>query len=354
MNPLFARYPFLSDARAAVEAADIDLVDVVTTRRSPIVDRALERIEGAIHVGRVPDPLSDSRVELLSYPVARVLVSLVNDPALTERYALAEARRAFDLLASDMDAEQELRSSRGIRLQREDLLADFGVAEAIQSTDNGFIVAVMPYLSLASAMRDRKWRLINRRLAGGWVPVTKTEGDELIREMIRERVGEGLPLDVPEIIATELNAEVAEIEGTLANVLIPDDVDRVIPAAFPPCLDNLVTSLSEEGDLTRIERFTAIAFLAAIGLDEDELVAFLGATGSVEERLRREWHSIHGGTSSTAYPPPSCATLETAGVCVDQPDECDTIGHPVVAYAKRVQEYTDVPDWREDRSPESA
>ncbi len=347
MDPLYARYPFLADARAAVETADVDILDVVETRESPIVERALERIDGAIDDGRVPDPIRDSRVELLSYPIARVLVSLVDDPALTERYALAEARRGFDLYAADREADAGLRSSRDHRLSRDELLSDFGLRGDVIEKDEEFTVSVFAYLELASDRRASNWRLINRAVRGGHVPVSNMELDELLREAIRCRVGEDLPLDVPEVIADALDTEVAQIAGILADVPLPGRLDRVVPAAFPPCIDAAISGMREERERSAIERFAAISFLCAIGMSADEVVTFIDPIEENEQTtLRHMVRHIHGTTSSTAYPPPGCAAMEAAGGCVNDPNRCKDVGHPLIAYENRLEDYLDAPDWR--------
>ena len=77
MEPRHARYPFLEGAREAVRAADVDLAEIATAGRGPVLTRALERVRNAIDHGVVGDPHPTLRVELLSYPLARVLVSVV-------------------------------------------------------------------------------------------------------------------------------------------------------------------------------------------------------------------------------------------------------------------------------------
>lgn len=355
MEPRYARYPFLGDARAAVEDADIDLADLVLAERSPVVDRAVERVEGAVAAGRVPDPIGDARVELLSYPVARVLVSLVDEPVLTDRYALAEARRAYDLLQEELDADETLRSASADRITRDELLADFGLEEAVAADGEHFELAVTAYLALSTDLYGDEWRLVTRGLADGRLPVTRRELDELLREAIRDRVADGLPLRVPDRIAAALGPEVDTIERSLADVRVPTDVDTVVPGLFPPCLSALIDRLRGGESLSDFEQFAAVSFLATIGLDEEEMVEFLEADSSAREQLvRYQTKHVHGDTRSTAYPPPSCATMQAAGACVDAPDRCDDDRHAVAAYARRLSEAGEVTDWRLGRGSEPA
>lgn len=353
MDSLYALYPFLEDARAAVEDTDVDLADVVTREDSPIVERAIERVEGAIHTGQVPDPIPDVRVELLSYPVARVLVSLVDDEALTNKYALAEARRAFRLFEADREESTTFRSGREHRLTREQLLADFGLSDAVRERTDGVDVTVTAYLRLTSELRDRNWRLVSRALSEGRVPVRAGELDDLLREAIRERVADGLPLSVPEQVAGALESDVERIDTMLAELRVPHDIDTVVPAAFPPCFGALIDELRAGEELRAFDRFAAITFLRSIGLDTAELVAFLDPETSNEaQQLRYAADHLHGETRSTAYPPPSCAAMQAADVCVDDPDRCEDVGHALLAYVNTIEANPEAIDWRE--RPESA
>lgn len=347
MDAVAARYPFLSTARAAVEEADVDLGAVVRADDSPIIEHAVERIEGAIRDGRVPDPAADPERELLSYPMARVLVSLVNEPVLTDRYALAEARRAMDLLASDQETAG-LRSTGTESLTREDLLAELELADRIVEAGDGHTLAVTTFLGLTSDLRDSSWRLVERRLAEGRVRIDTDELDVLLREAVRHRVRSDLPLEVPEEIADELAAQVDAIVGLLADVRLPTDIDVVSPAQFPPCLAALVDRIRGGESVRPIERFTVVSFLCAIGLAADELPAFLAVDSTSDERTL-EYMASHvcGESSATAYPPPSCETLEALDVCVDVEDRCLDAGHLLIGYQRRLGAAADVTDWRE-------
>ncbi len=336
MDSRHARYPFLDDAKSAVDRADIDPVELVHEESSPVLDRALERVQSAIRDGRVSDPVSSTRVEVLSYPIARILVSLVENPVLSDRYALAEARRAFDFLEGELDPGPELRSVDREPLTREDLLEEFGLAERVREVDGGYAMGVTAYLKLSTELRGAEWRLVNRALADGEVPIREPELRSLLREAIRLRVADGLPLDVPEPIASALAEQVRAIQTSLASVSIPTDIDRVEPELFPTCMAELHERAQRGEDLDATERFVLVAFLCAIGADDDRVADLLGADRPSErERVAYQVERLHGETRSTAYPPPGCETLSTMGLC-PYDEACQEHGHPIETYAERL------------------
>lgn len=351
MQPLHARYPFLTVSREAVETADIDLATLVREERTTVVERALERIEGAIFDGRVPDPVGNARTELLSYPVARILISLVDEPVLTDRYALAEARRAFDAMIEDFSDRYLLRSGRSQRLTLSAVLEDFGLADALTLGEDTHRMQVTTYLSLTEDLNESRWQLSTRDLQDGVLTITHPELETLLREAVRRRVASGLPLDVPPAIAATLAADVEAIERSLADIRIPSSIDTVDPDHFPPCMTALIERWNDTADLSDIERFAVVSFLSTIGFDADDLVSFLDVNDP--DTLRYQAEHVYGETGSTAYAPPSCAALQSVGGCVDDPDTCASIGHPVAAYATALERAEHISDWRRSSRADS-
>ncbi|MFC7176515.1 hypothetical protein [Halosegnis marinus] len=198
MQPLHARYPFLAAAREAVEAADVDLAAVVREGGAP-VERGVERVERALVDGTVaPERSWSTRAELLSYPVARVLVSLVDVRGAVEKYARAEAALAYERFTDDFDDDTRLKSANREGLSLDAMLADFDLAVGVTPTGDGrFEVAVGTYLDLAAPLDGKRWRLAVRPLADGFVAVSRRELYELLREAVRERVADGLPSPCP-------------------------------------------------------------------------------------------------------------------------------------------------------------
>jgi len=352
MEPLHARYPFLDDARQAVEAADVDLLAVVE-REQPIVDRALERVERALDDGEVGDAHRRTRVELLSYPVARVLVSLVDEHVLTRKYARAEAWTAYERLRGELTASDDLKSTTADRLTLGTLLSEFDLAETVREEPDGFTVGVGPYLDLAAELRDEQWRLVNRALDDGRVPVSRGELLVLLRQAIENRVTEGLPLSVPDPIATALAEERGHLETQLAELDLTREIDTVVPELFPPCMEHLLDQVQKGEHLEHHSRFAIASFLTSIGMNTDEIVELFQVNpGFGEEATRYQVDHIRGATSPTEYSPPACATMQSYGDCVNMDDLCETISHPLGYYEKKLDnaEEDELVDWREQNA----
>jgi len=328
MERRHARYPFTRDARTAVEDAGADLAALVDDD-DPAVERAVERVEHSLVEGTVGDPRRVTRTELLSYPVARVLVSLLEEPTLVRRYAAAEAATAAERFRADLAADDLASTGDGVDLDW--LLAEFDLGDAVRRVDAGtdgepFRVAVGPYLRLAPGGDD--WRLVARPLADGEVPVTREELFALLESAVRARVAADLPLSVPPAVAEPLAPVVDDVAGLLdeRDLPPPEAVAAVERPQFPPCMAALYERVEAGEDLPAHSRFALVTFLSAAGLDADDVAAVFADAGP--ETARHQAERVGDG-----YAPPSCATMQELGDCVNRDDRCATIDHPLNYYA---------------------
>ena len=350
MERLHARYPFLEASREAVEAADVDLASLVAAG-GPAVERGHRRVQRALLEGTTtaeePRAYSD-RAELLSYPVARVLVSLLDVPGAVEKYAAAEAATARERFVEDFEADIELRSTDEGRLALERLLSDFGLSGQVTPVGDGsFDVAATAYLRLSASLSGDDWRLVARPLSDGRVPIDRPELYTMLREAVRRRVEEGLPLSVPEAIADPLSTELAAVRRSVADVDPPMEFESAAPGLFPPCMRALLSRMRDGESLPDHSRFALVSFLAAVGLDSESTVALCDVSGEAAEAVEAQFERLADEEGGIAAPP-SCAVMVEYGDCVDRDDLCETIPHPLSYYGEKLERTPDdrVVDWR--------
>ncbi|ESP87497.1 DNA primase large subunit [Candidatus Halobonum tyrrellensis] len=373
MDPLSARYPFLSSARDAVRGADVDLTELVAAG-DPAVDRGRERVERALVEGttepETPDAWDD-REELLSYPIARILVSLLDSPAAVEKYAGAEARTAHARFTAD--AERERREGRARTAGEASASDAVGSADSANATraspdldtflrefdlagttraEEGyggpvprwFRLGVGSYLRYVDADWGDGWRLVNRELFDGEVRVEREELYRLLREAVRERVAEGLPFEgVDDAVAADLEAEISDLRDLLADRTARVDVSVVAPEQFPPCLARLLDRARAGEELDAVGRFALLSFLAELGLTAAETTEL---TGLPADEVAGRFGFLRD-ESGAQYPAPSCETLGAYGLCENEGNHRAVAPHPLSYYAKRVAETDTVTDWRD-------
>lgn len=366
MDPLHARYPFFGGARDAVREADISPAELIA-EDAPAVERGLERVERALMEGTVEaeEPHRwDEREELLSYPIARILVSLVDTPAAVAKYAAAEAATAQTRFLTDFESDDdELQSTQTRRASLSGVLEEFGLADDVRPERDDdrrgrdpthYWVALGSYLTLADADWGERWRLVNREVADGAVRVTRDELHRTLEEAVRRQVAEGLPFEVRgspagEEIADALEDEVSELRDLLNDHDAAGSaaVEAVVPALFPPCMTDLARRFREGETLAPHSEFSLVSFLVALGMDETEVKTLLDADDEeTADRLETRVTYLADAEGSQ-FAPPTCATLKAYDDCTDPDERCETISHPLSYYESAVRDAEDVRDWRE-------
>ncbi|MDZ5811431.1 DNA primase [Halorubrum sp. AD140] len=381
MDALDAKYPFFAAAREAVADAAVSLPELVAAD-APAVERGRERVERALLDGTVEsesgafpeESAHDVQAELLSYPVARILVSLLDSEPAIEKYAAAEAATAIDRIREDLAADDELRSVSTPTVGLDDVLAEFDLDDAVRpesprggpaagAGDVGtgapgveapgrapahYWIDVGPYLRLTSPSWGESWRLVNRALADGAVRVSRDELLDAIEAAVEDRVREGLPFELAagEGIAAELEAGVADLKRLLSERSYAGPVDVVAPELFPPCMTNLIEKAERDADLAPPESFALMAFLVGIGMSPDEVVAFCADTSLDAEGIRYQTEYL-ADDRGTQYPPPTCETLANYGICHNEEDHMQVAADPLAYYEKRVADAEEITDWRD-------
>lgn len=335
MDRIHARYPFLDSARQAVEEANVDLLEVVQQEPS-VVRRGTQRVTTGLSEGHIGSENRSTRVELLSYPVARVLVSMLDEPMAIDTYARAEAATARERFEQDIEQTTQLKSTRNQQIGLQRLLNEFGLADSVDRIESGYLMTVPSYLRLSRNLDEERWRLVERSIHAGDVPIDRSELLILLEEAVAMRVEDGLPLTVPEPIETSLREQQEEIENLITDHNFSLSFDTVNETAFPPCMIDLLKRAREGEALSLPGQFALVAFLGSMGLDAERLTMLVDGgldQDAVEYQLARIQSSQEG-----VYAPPSCASMQSYGLCVNRDERCDQINHPVEYYEKTLKE----------------
>ncbi len=324
----FAHFPFVYQAQEYVEALNFKLDELFSDRAFEQVrergkQRVLEAIGDGIIRSECPDTISAEK-ELLSYPVARILVSCINDGYLIHRYAAAEAESAYELLKKLPDNSLK------------EITGDFNIATEID--DRAFIIPFTDYIRYASTIHDAEWKLINSRMNCGRVYLTKEKFSRVLKEAIRKRIESSLPLDVPAQICTALDKYIEQVRRNLStrkSEFSIEEFREIMPDCFPPCIVRAISNTHAGVNLPHTMRFALTSFLLNIGMNEDGIIELFKTSSDFDdERTRYQVMHIHGATG-TVYKSPSCSTMITYGNCAGREPLCDNISHPLGYYRKK-------------------
>ena len=326
-----AMFPFLkgSGRYASEHGPDLETVltsDIYESARQ----RGLDRVLGAIRNHTIESvPLVGSNAEwlclneILSYPYARILVSVINDRLLTKRYALAEAEHMNTLLTDVKSAiplivsEMEINAKKG-----EEGIMNMHFAD---------------YLRFSYVMKATEWKLINMDVRNGYVRLTDEKFIRLLQNAYRVRLEEELPLNVPDgvraLVEPETEIVLAELEK-MKNRLSPTGGQEVKNEFLPPCIRAIISMAQNGQNLPHSARFALVSYLHALGMSYDQIIAVFAASPDFDEsKSEYQIKHITGELAGTdGYTPPECGTMKTNGICYEPDALCEKIKHPLNYY----------------------
>ncbi len=329
-----AKYPWSVMALSLLKELDVSLAEVDKNPR--IVQRARQRLKDAFHAKSLQkrgNKSDDAYIELTSFFVAKALVDAIGSMYLRRRWATVEAKSAEDFLIKESDvklaklAKQEFNwnvASNGSRVVGRTF------SHSLHFTN---------YLSAVAGFHEREWKLVNKRLTDGFVLLRKSETVRVLRAAVEKLLVSDIkkvPADFPPNIQL-VYEEMESVARKRSDRLRQEIEGEIVPEAFPPCMQALLTDMKQGKPLSHIARFAITAFLLNVGMDVDSIVElFMQAPDFREDLARYQIEHIAGKRGSTEYTPPSCAYMISVRLCVD-PDQAETRRHPLNYYRYRRQ-----------------
>src|SRR5207247_2383476 len=105
-----AKYPFLAEASDYVRELGFSIDEIAAPEFGPVLDRAEKRLEEALSKGQVSNDSISESTEILSFPVSNLILGLIGEERARRRFALAEAKRAYELLRQETNLRRALSS----------------------------------------------------------------------------------------------------------------------------------------------------------------------------------------------------------------------------------------------------
>lgn len=300
-----------------------------------VLDRAESRIEEAILFRTVSQKSPNDDIEIPSFPIAVMMVAATADSLIKSRYALAEAKRASELLRDERKEKvMEIANTFNWKLRIVD--------GDINAPPCDFALRFPDFLKNATGFHDKKWKLVNRLLFNGEVYLAKHEVSRLLEEEVRRYIEGKLDAKVrslPQNIMDHVNRLKQlslQKRGEIRREEIPKDV---IITAFPPCINALYDTMASGRSVSHIGRFALTSFLVNIGMSVEKVVNFFRSVSDFDERMTRYQVEHIAGVrgSRTKYIPPRCDTLRTHGICHSPDEICKRIRHPLAYYRRKIK-----------------
>ena len=330
----FARYPFVRGASEFVKRSKVELEELLShSAFSQARMRGKKRVLDAIDKASIDDNSmvteEDRLQEVLSYPMARILVSCVGDGFLIRRYALAEAKTAYDRMQTErVETLMELAEELGV----EATLVD--EVPRMHFTD---------FLRFTSGLRSKEWKLVNTEVKDGMVALPKVKFARVLEQALHDKIEDELPLPVTKAMIEALKSDVSELKmlaEQMRDRYQAEGFGEVDVESFPPCMKRLVAMAQAGENISHPGRFALTSFLFNIGLSREEILKiFSGSPDFDASKTKYQIDHITGEISGTTYTPPECSTMKTNAVCFNPDDLCrlDWVKHPLIYYRAKLR-----------------
>ena len=327
-----AKYPFLRQAITLVETLNLQIDDLADPSYGKALDRGAGRVTEAIVDGEVSAKLDDQMVELISYPIAVMYVTILGEHFLDRRYALGEAVRAYRLLKGESEGRIN-----------EIATLEFGwdlvqVQEEHDDQEYRFKLRFSDYLRASSGFHEDKWKLVNRIMKNGHVLLTRNEAARLLQgeveARIQARVSKHARISLPEPLKERLDRVAKVFEENRSRLGGENLPSEVINEAFPPCIRFCLEGLLSGRRASHMERFALTSFLVHVGMPLEKMVELYVSVTDFDEAMTRYQIEHIAGIKGhrTRYTPPTCDTLRTHGICKGKDEICERVKHPLAHY----------------------
>jgi DNA primase large subunit len=322
-----ARYPYLEEATEHIKDSDIsipDLLDDPAFEEARIAGRTrvLEALEKSMIKDHSLISEAEIQIELLSYPIARMIVSTVGDPFLIRRYALSEAKTGTQRW---MDEDNDF--IKGLSEQLE--------VEMIEE-DGNIRTHFTDFLRNTAQLRSKGWKLINQRVEDGYVILNKRKFLRVLQDALRKKIENELPLEVNEKILETFQDTTLELIDKIQerkSKYKAEDMGKIRTTRLPPCMHRLLATLQTGEGIPHTGRFALVAFLRHLGLKPEDIVRMFSSISDFDEgKTRYQIEHISGISSGTKYTPPECSTMKSYGICYEPDDLCKYVKHPLSYY----------------------
>lgn len=328
---ILSRYPFLNASKKYVTENNLSIQEILN---DPLYERArtrgVERLDNAFQSRDVGDRSlvtdTDCIMELLSYPISRMIAVCIEDVYFKRRYALGEAVHAYKSLINEPTSYLV------------DIVKEFSLNVKYFDDTNKLSIYFVDYLRNAPT-RYKQWKMINRDMEKGYISISHKDLARIIQEALRNRINDELDSrSCDKSIYKYFSSDIIRIQNMVMmhkKNIETAPIGKLDNKKLPPCMRNILSAVQAGENVPHMGRFALVSFLHSLKLSNKEILQiFSTAPDFEEEKTRYQVEHITGSISSTSYKPPGCDKMRTYGICpVEEIDElCKKKRHPLSYY----------------------
>lgn len=315
------RFPFSGRARTILKGLNLSLSEVsdeTLERAAIMVSKAFKGSEYVLTL-KSSDLLEQ---EIAAFPVAKILVSLIDDEALYRGFSAMVAKSTFLYLEKDPDKKQ---LALGLL---EDFEIDFGLAD-----ENGFFVSVPLVQYLGVKFKDSALKVVNQNIESGRVFLNVNLLCRFVAALVLSKVSGSLPVPTSDIPAgfKEFARQLKGSKKAYSEKIVFNAEGKISPNAFPPCIAELYQKQMAGAHLAHIARFFLASFLNAVGMPYVSIFEIFKKSPNFDEKVAS--YQLKRIVSQN-YAPASCEKIKGYGLCKDV--DC-RVRHPMSYYRRELR-----------------
>jgi DNA primase large subunit len=324
---VLSRYPILPETRQFFETFAVEELEGYAEATKLRITEALQRGEKGVL------PREDAFEDLLTFGLARVLCIAIGEPWLLKRWALAEASRMERFLHVETKELKEMVLKTVLNIE--------AVDDRRLNDEFEYRMHFSKYLQLIRELSGPEWRLVNRMVHRGYVYLTEAEVVRLFRQLVYQRLSS--TESVPKVTIKQLPARLQEAAEDIVRELVKlrssYAYETVVEHAedWPPCMEAIRARVAEA---SHKELFSFAAFLINRGYSTEQILVILSERPDFNEKIARYQVEHIAGLrgSRTKYRPPSCQTMKSLGLCVEDGRLCPKWIKNPLEYRKELKE----------------
>ncbi len=326
---LFAQhFPFSEAARKLVREKNLSLEGLP----EPVIERAVLMVEHSAANKQYVFFLHNTDLlmqEILAFPVAKIILSVLRDERMYEKFAALFADAALDYLNTAEDSKEAMVSLAS------ELGLNFGFA------DNEGRVVSLPLMDFLSVrISDPLLHLVNQSVSNGTVFLNLNGFARFLRSVVFERIRSSLPVPITSIPKNLQNVamrfkqnfrekQAKQFQFAFKGALKAD--------AFPSCMAQLYSELLQGKKLPHLARFYLASFLNRVGMPKEQIILAFKKSPDFNEKIAL--YQINRIVKQN-YTPASCDKIRSQGYC---PSPSCNVRHPLSYYRRQLRKVSAKP-----------
>ncbi len=320
------KFPFSPKAKEALKQLNIDVNNIP---QSAIKKAALIISRAFTNNPYYFDPLASKEnieIELMAFPVAKMLVSLMKTPNLPQKLALFYHKSTFNYLIESKNFNDEATELM------QDLRIDFKFFEG-----KGFFVEVSLLDFLQIHFIDEEIKLVNLPVVNGRVLLNNNSFARFLAEVAYQRIIDSLPIPAEEIpksfqaLARSIDSQLVVVEKKNFDLKLSGKIDSTL---FPPCMLNLYNNQLGGKKLSYIERLTLASFLYQLGMNREEMLLVFSKSPDFDKKIAM-YHIEKIFEKQLSAP--ACRKIAEQGLRVKECEKECTVKHPLQYYISKLR-----------------